>query len=456
MLALSLALHAPFTPVVGVLGLLRWLSPSDDDSPLVPPTEIPVELMADLIGPSAAGEPTRPADPAPKGDDPGEPTEVATKPPPKPRPAKVPVLDAGSPDAGIPDAGAPDAAISDAGPSDAGPLDAAPPDAGPVALGDAGPDAGARMAEPVALAGAARRLVSANTNVSLLIDAEKLRGHPLGRQVGSILSGIYQWRDFFGPTGIDPVRDIDRILVTGPQFRKSADVIAVIQHRLGGERMRSALGRLVEHDTEQGQWLDAGVPIARATADRAARYFVVLSPKVVVVTPESGLKSAEKLAEGQQKKGRRAPFSIPALPGAVIATASVATPWRAFKPFRVRIPETIRHVRASVEPRADGGAILRIDADDESPEAAVRDAEEIQRLASSATRVDLGFFGRALGVGKIEFVESVSFRANGSSIIGEVTLSASQVVDVMGQIRVRLVPQPPGASSVAPTVTPPP
>jgi hypothetical protein len=300
------------------------------------------------------------------------------------------------------------------------------------------------MAEPVALAGSARQLVSAQSNVSLLIDAEKLRSHPLGRQVGSILSGVYQWRDFFGPTGIDAVRDIDRILVTGPQFRKSADVIAVIQHRLGGERMRAALDRLVQHDAAEGQWLDAGVPVARATADRAARFFVVLSPKIVVVTPESGLKSAEKLAE-QQRGKRRAGFSIPALPGAVIATASVATPWRAFQGLRVNIPKTIGHARGSVEPRADGGAILRIDADDESAEAATRDADEIERLITSLTQMDFGTVGRMFGMGKLQFVESVSFRANGTHIAGEITLSASQVADLMSQIRVRLVPASAGS-----------
>lgn len=457
MLALSLVLHAPFTPLVGLLGLMHWFAPNEDDTPPIPPTEIPVDLLADLVGPSApASDVPPPPESAAQVTEPGEPTEPA----PKPKPKKRPVVDAGiAPDAGPIDAGAPDAAPSDAGPTDAGPSDASRPDAGPIPLADGGPgagdrvDGGVKMAEPVALAGSARQLVSAKTNVSLLIDAEKLRGHPLGREVGRILSGVYQWRDFFGPTGIDPVRDIDRILVTGPQFRKSADVIAVIQHRLGGERMRVALDHLVQHDAAEGQWLDAGVPIARATADRASRFFVVLSPKVVVVTPESGLKSAEKLAE-QQKKARRGAFSIPALPGAVIATASVAAPWNAFRGLRVNIPQSISHARGTIEPRPDGGAIVRIDADDESAEAASRDAEEIQRLVSSATQMDFGTVGRMFGVGKLQFVESVSFRANGTRIEGEITLSAAQVSDLMGQIRARLVPPTAGSSATSGPGTP--
>jgi hypothetical protein len=121
--------------------------------------------------------------------------------------------------------------------------------------------------------------------------------HPLGPRIGKLLGSIYQWRDFFGPAGIDPIRDVDRVMVTGSQLRNSKDVVAILKLNVGQERIRGAIDAIVRADAEHGEWLDASVPAATAYADRAPRIFVLGSPGTVIVTPPSALENVIKSAK---------------------------------------------------------------------------------------------------------------------------------------------------------------
>jgi hypothetical protein len=124
----------------------------------------------------------------------------------------------------------------------------------------------------------------------------RIRKHPLGGRIGKLLGSVYQWRDFFGPAALDPIRDVDQIVVVGPQFRDSSGVVAVLKLNVPDERVRLAIDALVKSDPE-GQWLDAGAPSAIAHADRAPREFVLPAPGIVVVTPPGGL--AEQAAKSE-------------------------------------------------------------------------------------------------------------------------------------------------------------
>jgi hypothetical protein len=420
----SVLLHLPITPLgalFGLIGLLSLNRPEDAGPALPPITEIPVDLFSDEpAGTAAPAAPPEPAAPAPD----------VTPELPKPRPKPPPKPPSSELDAGVVDAGVPDASVSDAGVPDAG---GALADAGAGDGGvDAGTDAGAGpgISDPVAVSGAARSVADPNANVKILIDTEKLRAHPLGSRVGTLLSGVHQWRDFMGPSGIDPVRDIDRILIVGPQLRNSSDVVAVVQHRLGRERMRKALDLLVQRDPE-GKWLDSKVPVASARADRAPRFFVLPSARLVVVTPESTLESAKRLPA----KG-----SLPALPGAAMVTAYVKTPWRAVRGLPLRVPRSIAWVRARIEPLSAGGALIDFEAQDENEELARSDAEELTRAVTAATELRLGPLGDLIGLGTRRFVESVSFEADGSKIRGRITVTANQVLTLLDFAGAMFVP----------------
>jgi hypothetical protein len=390
---LSVLLHVPFTPLVGVLGLVGWFLSTDQDIPEAPPiTTIPIELFEEE---AAAPEP--PAPPAPV--DPAAVPTPAPEPGPKPAP-KAPPEKPPTPDAGAPDAGPPPKPSTEA------------------------PDGSAPIADPVALSGGVRRVVDPNANVRLIIDTEKLRSHPLGPRVGLLLARVHQWRDFMGPTGVDPVRDIDRVLIVGPQLRRTGDVVAVIQHGLGRDAMRGAIDALVRRDPN-GAWLDEPVPVARASADRAERYFVLPSERIVVVTPKSALDAA---------KGMTRALKIPALAGSQVATAYVATPHRAFRGMPLRVPESIKWARARVTPLEGGGARIDIEAEDASAEQAAANARELEGDIVAATQINLGF----LGVQR--FVQKVALHAEGKRILGEILLSQKQLISIFEMAQALFVP----------------
>ncbi len=422
-LALALVLHAPLTPVAGLLGLLQLLGPQDDVPTLPPVTEIPLDIFEDDT-PKAGPEATPAPPPEP------EPEPVAPPPPAEPKaPAvKKPVIppDAGAPDAEPPDAGA-DAEAADAG------TQRKPGDG---------------IGSPVAAIGD-RRVVDPNANVQVLVHNDRVRQHRLGGRIGPLLRNVYQWRDFFGPTSLDPMRDVDRMLIVGPQLRDSRDVVAVLQFNLAQEQVRAAVDALVSRDAEGG-WLDAGVPTARAHADRAERLFVLPQPKILIVTPPS----AQAAAQGWKRA------TLPPPSGDEIAIAQLATPWRAFLGMPVKVPQTIRSARLRLTGTPDGGVVIDVLAHDESKEAAESDAHALTVALQAATSLDLGLLGAVMfGASKKKFIERGSFEADGSDIRGEIVLTRAQVEVVLDLAASFLAsrapsPRPTPTISAAPSVAP--
>jgi len=433
-LALSVALHAPLTPLMGFLGLLQFLNTDEQEAPTLPPvTEIPLDIIEDEQERPADAPAETPAAPPPEAmvAPPAvkEPDAPATKPKEEPKPKEPP--DAGAPDAGD---------QSDAGlAEDAGTGDAGAPPRKP----------GEGIGSPVAGIGD-KRVVDPNANVQVLVHTDRVRRHPLGGRVGPMLRNVYQWRDFFGPTAIDPIKDIDRMLIVGPQLRDSREVVAILQFNLAQDRVRAAVDALVARDPEGG-WLDAGVPVAVARADRGERAFVFPSPQVLVVTPPSAQASAQRLPRK---------FRLPAPKGDEIALAKLATPWRAFLGLPVAIPKSIKSAELRLSPMPDGGVMIDILAHDESEALAAQDAQALTAALQAATSLDLGLFGAVLfGSSKKKFIEKGTFEADGSDIRGEIVLTRQQletVLELAGGLLTGRAPKPRAPSSAAaPTATAP-
>jgi hypothetical protein len=439
--ALAVALHVPFSPVLGLLGLIRLMG-GEVDAPALPPvTEIPLDIIEDddnakVSNPADTPEAEQPtAVSEPEAALPKEPDPEAAKPK---KPKELP--DAGAAEAT--DAGTPDASKT----SEAG----AAQDAGAAADGGPPHKPGEGIASPVAGLGD-KRVVDPNANVQLLVHTDRVRQHPLGARIGPLLRNVYQWRDFFGPTSIDPIRDIDRMLIVGPQLRDSRDVVAILQFNVPQERVRAAVDILVSRDPEGG-WVDAAVPVATAHADHGERAFVFPSPQVLVVTPPSARASAEKLPRK---------FRLPAPKGDELALAKLATPWRAFLGLPIVIPKSIRAAELRLSPRPDGGIVIDILAHDETEPLARADAEALTAALTAATSLNLGLFGSVLfGSSQKKFIEKGSFEADGADIRGEIVLTRAQVETVLelasGFLGGR-APRPRASASAAspPSPTPP-
>jgi hypothetical protein len=418
-LMLSVVLHAPLTPIAGLIGLLHFFDRRDQEVPVLPPvTEIPLDLIdeaelaqpAEPVPPPAPAEPPAPVVEAP----PAEPEPEAPKP--KPKPQKPP-----KPATPVPEPGS-----------------------------SAAPDK--QIADPLAGVGS-KKLVDPNANIRLLVHNDRVRQHPLGPRVGPMLRSVYQWRDFLGPTAIDPIRDIDRMLIVGPQFRDSRDLVAVLEHRVPETTLREAIDQLVARDPEGG-WLDTPVPVARATADRGERLFVMPSQHILIITPPS----AQRAAEGYSKTNKLSPPAPDEL-----ARAYLNVPWRALVGTPVTIPKSIRWARLRVNAAADGGAEVDIVAQDESESLATSNAHALERAVRAATEVDLGLFGAVLfGSSQKRFIQSVSFVAEANEIRGEIQLTRAQLETVLDLLHGMLGGPPPkrrvpaaSASAKAQGVPPP-
>lgn len=397
-IAVSAVLHVPLTHFAAIFGLLGFLAaPPEDPDPIETINAIPIDLLEDL-GSEEEEKPAEPEATEPAAAEEEDPFEALDfdDPPVKPKPKPEPERDAGAPV----DAGG-DAAEEESadGGTDAGPL---AKDAGPAAR-----DAGAKISDPVAAAGPASSVVDSNANVRLRIHTNRIRSHPLAARIGAAMGSTYQWRDFFGPAGLDPVADIDSILIVGPQFRDSSQVAVILEHGVGKAKMKKALNALVERSGEQGRWGKAsGLAVATVFADRASRSFFLPNDRVVVMTPPSAQDTI-----GKQLAGAGAKFRLKPPTGKEAVSAYLVTPWRAARGFRspIQVPKSFKWLRLEVT-IVPSGASVRLEAEDESVEMAKTNAEDLTRQVD-AIIAQVGIFQAVTGK-----IDRVRFRAKGKRV----------------------------------------
>jgi hypothetical protein len=268
----------------------------------------------------------------------------------------------------------------------------------------------------VAMSGVASEVVDSNANVNLLMLTERIRNHPLGDRIGRLIVNFPQWSSFFESGAIDPVRDINRILVVGPQFRRTADVVAILQHDLPQPVVRAAVDRLVQRPPE-GRWLRAKIPAARAYADRAERLFALTAPHVLVVAPP----------HLERQILATPPTEFPTPEGDAAVVLHVKTPWRALIGLPFRLPESIDWLRLDVVPNDDGSVLARITAEDADPRQAAEHAQSLSLALNALTNPDLGALGALVGLRSLSFIDKIQFQARGERISGQVRVSPRQL-----------------------------
>jgi len=390
-------LHAPFLPSA----LSDWLGGMFSESEIVDYTGgeaiIPLDLDITPHGLEAepGGAPETPGGSEPDGvpiQAPPEPTEDA--------PDAGPELDAGV----------------DASPEEE--LDAGVPDAGPEE--DAGPDevdGGAKrpgapaIEKPTEMAGP--KTLSDGNYVQVLIAGYRIRNHPLGERAGNLFTTIPEWKSFFAGSDINPITDLDNILLSGPQFRDSKDVVAVIELNVPPQKVHKAIDNLVKRS--KGEWLKGTpVPAARAKADRAFRLFALVpQKKLLVVMP---LSKKDELGTLKQMKS----FKRTSKAGIVVYLAEP------HKPFGrvVKIPKSIFWMRLSVVPDADGGATLHLEGKDESPAAAAKHATQLTKDVNAV--IDRQIPNLIL-ISRKTFIDRFEFTADGSLVRSTVKVSPGQL-----------------------------
>ena len=170
-------------------------------------------------------------------------------------------------------------------PSDAG-GDGGRPDAGRRRRRDAGPDVGPLVATGTGGSGASPvAFLPAGAQIALRIDMDRIRASPLRHEVEQLLAAIPDWDAVLGGSGIDPVRDLSRVLVATPNFQRQNIVVAgalspeAPSPREVAERVAAANGHTLE-------WTDAnGIESAPFySPDGADRRVAILDDHHVVLS----------------------------------------------------------------------------------------------------------------------------------------------------------------------------
>jgi len=189
------------------------------------------------------------------------------------------------------DAGAPDAQLADASePDDGGPEDAAR-DAAPAVVGDAGPP-GARLPP--------------GAQIALRVDMSRIRQSPVVDDVRALLAAVPDWKALLDGSGIDPVTQLDRLLIATPNLQREKMVLAG-RHFGGRHVVLEAVQRLAAARGVEAPWRTSrGVPIALwANADSTARVIALIGPNHFIISREEDLERVLALATARTrpKKG---------------------------------------------------------------------------------------------------------------------------------------------------------
>jgi hypothetical protein len=433
LVALSVLLHAPLTPIGALFGLLSLLDRGTRETPDLGEIEgIPVTLLsADelaALGLDAPAEPPKAPDPGAAAESPlpeEAPDELFAEPvappppkpePPKPRPKPVPEKPVEPVDGGVPE-GSREPEGRPAEPTERLPE---APDGGPRRPGTEKAPPGPAPADPGSLVGAVASVTDPNANVKLLLLNDKIAQHPAGPRIGALLKRVPQWRSFFGPAGLDPIKDIRRVYIAGPQFRQSSDVVAVLEYSVPEPAMRAAVDAIVRREP-RGEWLDTKLPAARARADRAERTFVFARPGVVAMVPPRLTDDTLSKASG---------LKFPPVGGDAAVVAFVNTPWRVLLGLEtpVTIPKSIASLMIQVLPAPGGGVEVRLRAQDASEQEAREHASVLERAINFMTQRDMGALGSLLfGSEKLQLLEPVTLKAEGKAIVGSARATPRQL-----------------------------
>ncbi|MDH3623695.1 MAG: hypothetical protein OES69_17400 [Myxococcales bacterium] len=172
------------------------------------------------------------------------------------------------------------------------------PDADPDTVTD--PDTVADIpVGPSAITGPSR--IPAGAQLALRIDMKRIRESPLGPDVTRFLSGVPDWQLLLAGSGIDPVEDLDRLLVASPNLERSKLVLAGRHHR--GKAFAEASVRLMARARGKPAPWKRRYGIRTApwhNLDRTKRMIAVLSPRHFTITRPEDLRRVLALAKARE------------------------------------------------------------------------------------------------------------------------------------------------------------
>jgi hypothetical protein len=268
----------------------------------------------------------------------------------------------------------------------------APGDGAPETGTDAAPALPPRVRDPNALAGGLNSIVPRNkeVNVSILLRADHMRTHPVGKELTEKLSNrVPEWKPFKA-AGLDLANDIDVLWAFGPRFHENSRVTFILVHNKTDEGFGAAL-KAFEATAKGEDIVNAeGIVAFRAKIENAERVVVQIKSGVIV-TPPDGEEQAMAIARQLLKKGKSAKDMVPK------GDKDLFVAWYLRKPSNVytAIPEDLTDVHVTLRRGKDDGLVADADAKAKDGKQATEDAVAIKKLVEEfVPKGALGYFAQ--------------------------------------------------------------
>lgn len=159
--------------------------------------------------------------------------------------------------------------------------------------------AGAEVEEVVeeVAEGPTRSYVAEHHTAVMRVDLVRVRESSISDDIASLVRSYPTWQELLGGSGIDPVRDFDRVLVSGARS-VTGPATMLIRHHLTNERIREAVLNVAVENERRPEWRTVdGFDVADWPAPtQTPRVVIIAAEHELVVTTPEGLEEAIAVA----------------------------------------------------------------------------------------------------------------------------------------------------------------
>ena len=257
---------------------------------------------------------------------------------------------------------------------------------------------------------------------------KRIRESPLGPDVTQFLQGVPDWQLILAGSGIDPVADLDRLLVATPNLQRSRLVLAG-KHRHDETFARKSVKRLARSRGKAVRWKQRyGVPTAAwHNRDATLRTIALLSTHHFSITRRQDLQRVLALAKARELRDAQKEGLVAARgPDALLSMGPEEALALEVEGVHRFIIGSVKHVpvrlRVAVRETGPNEATVSALATYTSPEEAAAAAEYWKQVATFYSKqliLSLAGFGKTFR--KMEFLPadervSVTFTLNADQI----------------------------------------
>lgn len=259
-----------------------------------------------------------------------------------------------------------------------------------------------------------RAIAATGAKIYGTLHVERIRNHPLAPQLIEMAS---QETKVLEGTGIEPLQDVDRVFVAAKSAKDPEAVMAVLEHHVEADRLKTAMQTMVDESGEEGRWVE-GEPYPTAIVYVEKRHSLVaaVTPTMLVITSPA-MKDKVKTLAGTS--------GIPEPTGEEALSAYVSEPRATLENPKGTppIPATVAYAEGTITFQANGDADVHIEGKSANPAQARDDAKEINDALIEATSAKMGPV-------RVQVVKPITFAAEGDMLKGDrkVTLAEMQTI----------------------------